>query len=60
MEYDVDIAIWDHVHNYERLYPIYNYKVVNGSYEHPYTNPKGPLHLTTGSAVSIKGLDPLE
>lgn len=24
---------------------------MNGSLEHPYTNPKAPVHVTTGSAV---------
>ena len=25
---------------------------MNGSYDHPYTNPKAPVHIITGSAVS--------
>eukprot|EP00096_Caligus_rogercresseyi_P011172 TRINITY_DN4316_c0_g1_i2.p1 TRINITY_DN4316_c0_g1~~TRINITY_DN4316_c0_g1_i2.p1 ORF type:complete len:402 (+),score=43.41 TRINITY_DN4316_c0_g1_i2:106-1206(+) len=48
--YKVDLAVWAHEHDYERLWPIYNTKVMNGSYEHPYTNPKAPVHITTGSA----------
>lgn len=26
---------------------------MNGSYEAPYVNPKAPIHIVTGSAVSI-------
>lgn len=36
--------------SYERLFPIYNYQVYNGSYEAPYTNPRAPVHIITGSA----------
>ena len=31
----------------------YSSQVMNGSHEHPYTNPKAPVHVITGSAVSI-------
>lgn len=48
--YGVDLAVWAHEHSYERLYPLYQYTVLNGSVEAPYTNPKGPVHFTTGSA----------
>ena len=27
--------------------------MLNGSYDAPYTNPKGPVHIVTGSAVSF-------
>ncbi|KAK7867438.1 hypothetical protein R5R35_009752 [Gryllus longicercus] len=46
----VDLAFWAHQHSYERLWPIYNYTVLNGSTEAPYTNPRAPVHITTGSA----------
>lgn len=46
----VDLEIWAHEHTYERLWPLYNYTVYNGSLEHPYTNPKAPVHIITGSA----------
>ena len=26
---------------------------MNGSYDSPYTNPRAPVHIVTGSAVSI-------
>ncbi|KAJ9581516.1 hypothetical protein L9F63_023307, partial [Diploptera punctata] len=48
-DYGVDLAIWAHEHSYERLWPIYDYKVINGSDE-PYRNPRAPIHITTGSA----------
>lgn len=53
--YGVDLEIWAHEHSYERLWPIYNYKVYNGSYESPYTNPKAPVHFVTGSAGCKEG-----
>jgi hypothetical protein len=28
-------------------------QVYNGSLNEPYTNPRAPVHITTGSAVSI-------
>lgn len=46
----VDIAIWAHQHSYERLWPIYNFEVKNGSYEKPYVNAEAPIHIITGSA----------
>ncbi len=50
LKYDVDLTFWAHEHNYERLWPIYNYTVYNGTEEAPYTNPGAPVHITTGSA----------
>ncbi|KAJ8940375.1 hypothetical protein NQ318_015768 [Aromia moschata] len=41
--YAVDLEIWAHEHSYERLWPIYNYTVYNGSYEQPYVNPQAPF-----------------
>jgi hypothetical protein len=46
----VDVAIWAHEHSYERLWPVYNMEVKNGSYDKPYTNPGGITHIITGSA----------
>lgn len=54
-EYGVDVEIYAHEHSYERLFPIYNYRVLNGSYEAPYTNPKAPVHFVTGSAGCKEG-----
>ncbi|KAG7167825.1 Acid phosphatase type 7-like [Homarus americanus] len=49
-KYGVDLAVWAHEHSYERLWPMYNFTVMNGSTTEPYTNPMAPVHITTGSA----------
>uniref|UniRef100_U5ERP5 Purple acid phosphatase n=1 Tax=Corethrella appendiculata TaxID=1370023 RepID=U5ERP5_9DIPT len=56
--YGVDVEIWAHEHSYERLFPIYDYKVYNGSYEEPYRNPGAPVHIVTGSAGCKEGREP--
>ncbi|CAH0561321.1 unnamed protein product [Brassicogethes aeneus] len=53
--YGVDLEIWAHEHSYERLWPIYNYDIYNGSYEAPYVNPQAPVHIVTGSAGCKEG-----
>nr|XP_056703625.1 acid phosphatase type 7 [Euleptes europaea] len=57
-KYGVDLEFWAHEHSYERLWPVYNYKVYNGSAEAPYTNPGAPVHIITGSAGCREQLDP--
>ncbi|XP_071441921.1 acid phosphatase type 7 [Hetaerina americana] len=57
-DYGVDLEIWAHEHSYERLWPVYNYTVYNGSMEEPYRNPGAPVHITTGSAGCQEGRDP--
>ncbi|MBZ3887418.1 Iron/zinc purple acid phosphatase-like protein [Sciurus carolinensis] len=57
-KYGVDLQLWAHEHSYERLWPIYNYQVLNGSLELPYTNPRGPVHIITGSAGCEERLTP--
>ncbi|XP_070578904.1 acid phosphatase type 7-like [Ptychodera flava] len=49
-KYGVDLEIWAHEHSYERLWPVYDREVYNGSSSEPYTNPKAPVHIITGSA----------
>ncbi|XP_064421090.1 acid phosphatase type 7 [Latimeria chalumnae] len=49
-QYGVDLELWAHEHTYERLWPVNNTKVFNGSKDQPYVNPKAPVHITTGSA----------
>ena len=51
--YGVDLQLWAHEHIYERIWPIYNGTVFNGTDDgdNPYHNPKAPVHITTGSAV---------
>lgn len=56
-ENGVDMQIWAHEHTYERFYPIYDYKVLNGSTDEPYVNPKAPVHIITGSAGCEEGHD---
>ncbi|XP_072050925.1 acid phosphatase type 7-like [Amphiura filiformis] len=46
----VDLYIGAHEHSYERMWPVYDNKVYNGSMDAPYTNPKAPVHIITGSA----------
>ncbi|XP_066598321.1 acid phosphatase type 7 [Prorops nasuta] len=53
--YKVDLELWAHEHSYERLWPMYNFQVYNGSYEKPYTNYKAPVHIVTGSAGCKEG-----
>uniref|UniRef100_A0A1A9WVN1 Purple acid phosphatase n=1 Tax=Glossina brevipalpis TaxID=37001 RepID=A0A1A9WVN1_9MUSC len=55
--YGVDVEIWAHEHTYERLWPIYNYTVMNGSQAEPYRNPMAPVHIITGSAGCKEGHD---
>lgn len=52
-EFGVDLALWAHEHSYERLWPVYNRTVMNGtsSINQPYVNPRATVHVTTGSAV---------
>ncbi|KAL9953568.1 hypothetical protein ACROYT_G041005 [Oculina patagonica] len=57
-KYGVDLTFWAHEHSYERLLPLYNRQVCNGSREEPYTNPCAPVHLTTGSAGCSEDHDP--
>lgn len=46
----VDVEFWAHEHSFERSWPLYDYKVYNGSVEEPYRNPGAPVHIVTGSA----------
>ena len=40
------VEIWAHEHSYERFWPIYNFTVLNGSFNEPYTNPGAPIHIS--------------
>ena len=59
-KYGVDVEIWAHEHSYERLFPIYDFKVCNGSHDEPYRNPGAPVHLITGSAGCKEGREPFQ
>ncbi len=57
-KYHVDVAVTAHEHSYERMWPLYNNTVCNGSLSEPYTNPKAPVQLVTGSAGCNENTDP--
>ena len=56
MEYGVDLEIWAHEHTYERMYPVYNRTVFNGTTD-PYVDPTAPVHVVTGSAGCQENTD---
>jgi hypothetical protein len=45
LKYQVDVAFWGHVHNYERTCPLYN-RQCRGDYN----NPQAPVHFVIGMA----------
>lgn len=56
--YGVDIYFSAHEHSYERILPVYDYLVMNGSTKKPYENPRATVHIVTGSAGNVEGQDP--
>jgi len=54
-DYGVDLVIWAHEHCYERLWPVFDYKVYNGSTKYPYHDPPATVHIITGSAGNVEG-----
>ena len=52
-QYNVDLVLWAHEHDFERFWPVYDFQIRNGSMNEPYTNPGAPVHIITGSAVSF-------
>lgn len=59
-KYGVDMMLEAHEHSYERLWPIYDMQICNGSLEEPYTNPCAPVHIITGSAGCYSKHDPFK
>lgn len=57
-KYGVDVHLQAHEHSYERMWPVYNLQVCNGSRNEPYHNPRAPVHIVTGSAGCSEGVDP--
>uniref|UniRef100_A0A9J2PIR3 Purple acid phosphatase n=2 Tax=Ascaris TaxID=6251 RepID=A0A9J2PIR3_ASCLU len=55
--YGVDLEIWAHEHSYERMWPLYNRTVYNGTIS-PYVDPPAPVHIVTGSAGCQENTDP--
>jgi len=45
MKYSVDIALWGHVHNYERTCPVYNEQCIGDV-----NNPGATIHFVIGMA----------
>ncbi|XP_064622979.1 acid phosphatase type 7-like [Lineus longissimus] len=56
-KYGVDVQVAAHEHSYERMWPVYNMRVCNGS-RAPYTNPNAPVHIVTGSAGNSEHQSP--
>uniref|UniRef100_A0A914WGL3 Acid phosphatase n=1 Tax=Plectus sambesii TaxID=2011161 RepID=A0A914WGL3_9BILA len=56
-KYGVDLQFYAHEHSYERMWPVYNRTVYNGTGE-PYKNPPAPVHVVTGSAGCQELVDP--
>lgn len=48
----VDLVLSGHNHHYERSYPVYDKRIKVTSMEQPYTNPKAPVYIISGAAVS--------
>ena len=46
----VDLQIYGHMHNYERMYPIYNFTFEKVPDPSLYDDPKYPVHFVSGSA----------
>lgn len=55
--YGVDLEIWAHEHSYERMWPLYNRTVYNGTSD-PYVDPPAPVHIVSGSAGCQEYTDP--
>lgn len=56
--YGVDLNIFAHEHSYERLWPVYDREVFNGTNaENPYENPGAPVHIISGSAGCQEYID---
>lgn len=49
-DHGVDLAFWGHQHSYERLWPVYEKEIYNGSLSEPYVNPRAPIHFIVGCA----------
>jgi len=57
-KYGVDLNLVAHGHNYERLWPVYDEEVYNGTRSsNPYDNPGATVHITSGSAGCQEYID---
>eukprot|EP00427_Karlodinium_veneficum_P060078 CAMPEP_0169391082 /NCGR_PEP_ID=MMETSP1017-20121227/47778_1 /TAXON_ID=342587 /ORGANISM="Karlodinium micrum, Strain CCMP2283" /LENGTH=453 /DNA_ID=CAMNT_0009493697 /DNA_START=107 /DNA_END=1466 /DNA_ORIENTATION=- len=48
-KHKVDLSFWAHEHSYERLWPVFDHVVLNGTTE-PYVDPGATVHIVTGNA----------
>mmetsp|Transcript_26704 Transcript_26704/g.52625 ORF Transcript_26704/g.52625 Transcript_26704/m.52625 type:complete len:481 (-) Transcript_26704:144-1586(-) len=55
-EHGVDLALWAHEHSYERTWPVFDGKVMNGT-DGAYVNPPATTHIVTGAAGCREGID---
>lgn len=55
-KYGVDIAVFGHVHNSQRLLPVFN----GATDPRGMDNPKAPMYIICGGAGNIEGLAPIE
>ena len=46
----VDVVVGAHQHQYERMFPVYDNRVYNGTATNPYDNPPCPAYLVAGAA----------
>ncbi|KAI5638233.1 calcineurin-like phosphoesterase domain-containing protein [Phthorimaea operculella] len=58
-DFGVDLSINGHEHAYERMLPLYDHRIYNGSGGDPYRNPQAPVHLITGSAGCYEDTYPI-
>jgi hypothetical protein len=60
-EYQVDLYLQGHVHNYERDSAIYHNKTVPSDFDskHLMVNPKATIYITTGNGGNSEGLNDL-
>lgn len=58
-KYGVDIVFGAHWHTYERLWPVYNNTVLNGTTdpENPYHDANAPMHIVAGAAGCVEHSD---
>jgi 3',5'-cyclic AMP phosphodiesterase CpdA len=56
-KYGVDLYLCGHEHSYERLWPVYQSRVYNGSLAFPYTDPPAPVHIISGAAGNQEQFD---
>eukprot|EP00759_Apiculatamorpha_spiralis_P029191 PhF_6_TR31479/c0_g1_i2/m.46268 len=54
-KYKVDFVFEAHQHTYERLFPVYNGTVMNGT-QGTYINPPAPVHIVAGAAGCVEDL----